>query len=55
MDSPQHARVAVVGSGMAGLVVAHLLKQDSRQRYTVKVFESVCRGAIDAIVSDALY
>ncbi|KAF2628933.1 FAD/NAD(P)-binding domain-containing protein [Macroventuria anomochaeta] len=40
MESQQHVRVAVVGSGMAGLVTAHLLKQDRRQRYTVKVFES---------------
>ncbi|KAF3038381.1 hypothetical protein E8E11_001258 [Didymella keratinophila] len=40
MDSQQHVRVAVVGSGMAGLVTAHLLKQDGRERYAVKVFES---------------
>lgn len=44
MDSQQHVRVAVVGSGMAGLVTAHLLKQDRRKRYAVKVFESVCRA-----------
>ncbi|KAF1922555.1 FAD/NAD(P)-binding domain-containing protein [Didymella exigua CBS 183.55] len=40
MESQQHVRVAVVGSGMAGLVTAHLLKQDCRERYMVKVFES---------------
>lgn len=51
MESQPHARVAVVGSGMAGLVTAHLLKQDRRQRYTVKVFESVCR-TIDGISND---
>lgn len=32
-------RVAIVGSGMAGLVAAHLLKQDARARYEVAVFE----------------
>ncbi|KAJ4309755.1 hypothetical protein N0V94_008781 [Neodidymelliopsis sp. IMI 364377] len=40
MESQQHMRVAVVGSGMAGLVTAHLLQRDRRQRYAVKVFES---------------
>lgn len=34
-------KVAVVGSGMAGLVTAHLLHNDMRQRYSVTVFESV--------------
>jgi predicted NAD/FAD-binding protein len=34
-------RVAIVGSGLAGLVSAHLLHNDRRQRYAVKVFESV--------------
>lgn len=37
----QQQRVAVVGSGMAGLVTAHLLQQDRSQRYSIKVFESV--------------
>jgi 2-polyprenyl-6-methoxyphenol hydroxylase-like FAD-dependent oxidoreductase len=40
-------RVAVVGSGMAGLVTAHLLSQDGRRRYSVKVFESVGRAQAD--------
>jgi threonine dehydrogenase-like Zn-dependent dehydrogenase len=34
-------KVAIVGSGMAGLVTAHLLHHDPRQRYSVAVFESV--------------
>jgi 2-polyprenyl-6-methoxyphenol hydroxylase-like FAD-dependent oxidoreductase len=34
-------KVAIVGSGMAGLVTAHLLHNDSHQRYSVTVFESV--------------
>jgi 2-polyprenyl-6-methoxyphenol hydroxylase-like FAD-dependent oxidoreductase len=38
--APQE-RVAIVGSGLAGLVSAHLLHHDRRQRYAVKVFESV--------------
>ncbi|KAJ1328028.1 hypothetical protein MN608_07363 [Microdochium nivale] len=32
-------RVAVVGTGMAGLVTAHLLAQDPRQRYHLTIFE----------------
>lgn len=34
-------RVAIVGSGLAGLVSANLLHNDRQQRYEVKVFESV--------------
>jgi hypothetical protein len=34
-------RVAIIGSGLAGLVSAHLLHGDQKQRYAVKVFESV--------------
>lgn len=34
-------RVAVVGSGMAGLATAWLLQQDPEQRYEVEIFESV--------------
>ncbi|KFY29299.1 hypothetical protein V493_02424 [Pseudogymnoascus sp. VKM F-4281 (FW-2241)] len=33
-------KVAIVGSGMAGLVTAHLLHNDMHQRYSVTVFES---------------
>jgi hypothetical protein len=39
MESQQ--RVAIVGSGLAGLVSAHLLHGDRQQRYAVKIFESV--------------
>lgn len=35
-------RVAIVGSGLAGLVSAYLLHNDRQQRFAVKVFESVC-------------
>ena len=34
-------RVAVIGSGMAGLTTAMLLNSDREGRYTVAVFESV--------------
>jgi 2-polyprenyl-6-methoxyphenol hydroxylase-like FAD-dependent oxidoreductase len=40
MEKP-HERVAIIGSGLAGLVSANLLNNDPRQRYAVKVFESV--------------
>jgi predicted NAD/FAD-binding protein len=33
--------VAVIGSGMAGLVAAYLIQQDNKHRYEVKVFETV--------------
>src|SRR5690348_6531042 len=34
-------KVAIVGSGMAGLATAHILRHDVHQRYSVTVFESV--------------
>jgi predicted NAD/FAD-binding protein len=39
----EHARerVAIIGSGLAGLVSANLLFHDVRQSYAVRVFESV--------------
>jgi 2-polyprenyl-6-methoxyphenol hydroxylase-like FAD-dependent oxidoreductase len=39
--SKARQNVAIVGSGMAGLVIAHLLHHDLPQRYSVAVFESV--------------
>lgn len=41
MDEKRPVRVAVVGSGMAGLVTAWLLQRDASRRYVVKLFESV--------------
>ncbi|KAH7418956.1 hypothetical protein BKA64DRAFT_689981 [Cadophora sp. MPI-SDFR-AT-0126] len=38
-DTNVKCRVAVVGSGMAGLVTAYLLNQDPESRYNVEVFE----------------
>ncbi|KAF2277102.1 FAD/NAD(P)-binding domain-containing protein [Westerdykella ornata] len=40
METQKPVRVAIVGSGMAGLVTAYLLRHDARQRYDVKLFES---------------
>ena len=34
-------RVAIVGSGMAGLVTAFLLNRDRQGRFDVRVFEAV--------------
>lgn len=40
-DQNGKCQVAVVGSGMAGLVTAYLLNRDPEQRYNVEVFELV--------------
>lgn len=37
----QRQRVAIVGSGLAGLASAYLVAHDARQQYAVQVFESV--------------
>lgn len=42
MDDKRPIRVAIVGSGMAGLATAWLLHRDPSKRYAVKLFESVC-------------
>lgn len=41
MVQARQLRVAVVGSGLAGLVTAYLLHHDREQRYDVTVFEEV--------------
>ncbi|KIW00527.1 uncharacterized protein PV09_07885 [Verruconis gallopava] len=41
-------RIAVVGSGMAGLVTAYLLHQDPKERYEVTVFESGASFSLDS-------
>jgi protoporphyrinogen oxidase len=41
MGLPRQKTVAVVGTGLTGLVTAHLLHQDVQQRYAVKVLEMV--------------
>ena len=41
MEPARQLKVAVVGSGMAGLVTAYLLYWDREQRYDVTIFEEV--------------
>jgi 2-polyprenyl-6-methoxyphenol hydroxylase-like FAD-dependent oxidoreductase len=48
-DSPVQNRVAIVGTGLAGLTTAHLLHNDQERRYRVTLFEQV------RILRDALY
>lgn len=47
-EAPQ--RVAVVGTGLAGLTAAYLLQNDEEQRYAVTLFEQV-RGVAHEIVA----
>ncbi|KAM5344317.1 hypothetical protein ACJ41O_012854 [Fusarium nematophilum] len=46
-NSPQ-TRVAVVGTGLAGLTAAYLLRSDRRNRYDVTLFEQADRPSFDA-------
>jgi predicted NAD/FAD-binding protein len=41
-EGKMEKKVAIVGSGMAGLVTAYLLNQDEKRRYVVTLFEEVC-------------
>lgn len=52
MARQMKTRVAVVGSGMAGLVTAYLLHRDPEQRYQVTLFEEV--GACSFFQNDSL-
>ena len=36
-----HSRVAIIGTGLAGLATAHLLQRDNKHRYAVTLFEQV--------------
>jgi protoporphyrinogen oxidase len=40
-DADGPIRVAIVGSGLAGLTTAFLLQSDSRKRFEITVFEQV--------------
>lgn len=53
-DPNLKCRVAVVGSGMAGLVTGYLLNQDPERRYEVEVFEIVS-GCIYASYDALVY
>lgn len=41
MKKDRRIKVAVVGTGMAGLVTAYLLSHDEQDRYAVTLFEKV--------------
>ena len=41
MEDQGKKTVAIIGSGMAGLVTAYLLRRDPQQRYEVEIFETV--------------
>lgn len=44
--------VAIIGSGMAGLVSAYLLTQDNDQRFDVEVFETVRMRRVAGLSQD---
>ncbi len=39
--SGRKERVAIIGTGLAGLTTAYLLQNDSKRRYEVTLFEQV--------------
>ena len=41
MEANERKNVAVIGTGMAGLVVAYMLRNDPRGRFDVEVLEKV--------------
>lgn len=40
-DGSSKSRVAIIGTGLAGLTTAYLLHQDKEKRYEVILFEQV--------------
>ncbi|KAF1813404.1 FAD/NAD(P)-binding domain-containing protein [Eremomyces bilateralis CBS 781.70] len=48
MEEKRRTRVAIVGSGMAGLVTAYLLNRDQRERYDVTVLEQGDKLSLDS-------
>ncbi|OAQ99381.1 hypothetical protein LLEC1_07807 [Akanthomyces lecanii] len=47
-DATQQTRVAVIGSGLAGLATAHLLHNDKKSRFHVALFEQAETLSLDA-------
>lgn len=49
-------RVAIIGSGLAGLTTAYLLHHDKESRFSVRIFESVggLSGAFDPFLTGVL-
>lgn len=39
--------IAVIGSGMAGLVTAYLIRRDNKRQYDVQIYESVSLSPVD--------
>jgi predicted NAD/FAD-binding protein len=39
------SRVAIVGTGLAGLTTAYLLHRDQQRRYAITLFEQVRRAS----------
>lgn len=48
MEKESQKRIAVVGSGLAGLLTSYLLQQDIKQRYAVTLFEEAKTFSLDA-------
>ncbi|KAG4253871.1 hypothetical protein BFJ72_g14753 [Fusarium proliferatum] len=46
--SCQEVRVAIVGTGLAGLTTAHILQNDDRKRYSVTLFEQADTLSFDS-------
>jgi cation diffusion facilitator CzcD-associated flavoprotein CzcO len=57
MEGSGRQKVAVIGTGMAGLVIAYILRNDPQGRFEVEVFEKVstashfCSNASKAAIS----
>ncbi|KAI9149072.1 hypothetical protein HJFPF1_11118 [Paramyrothecium foliicola] len=47
-DQPAQTRVAIIGTGLAGLTTAYLLQNDEQQRYVVTLFEQAPSLAFDS-------
>ncbi|KAH6608344.1 hypothetical protein Trco_001690 [Trichoderma cornu-damae] len=45
---PPKSRVAIIGTGLAGLTTAYLLKHDGQRRYEVTLFEQADKLSLDA-------
>ncbi|KAK1249549.1 hypothetical protein MKX07_003065 [Trichoderma sp. CBMAI-0711] len=47
-DGERKTRVAIIGTGLAGLTTAYLLHRDSQKRYEVTLFEQAPKFSLDA-------
>lgn len=44
-DGERKTRVAIIGTGLAGLTTAYLLHHDAQKRYEVTLFEQVSNSS----------